>query len=375
MPASIPHLMPLTGIRVLDLSRAVSGPYVGRILADLGADVIKVLSPEGDISEEFGRMQAGHSGLFAQMNAGKRTVELDWRQDSDREATRALAAEADIVVENYRAGALDNLGLGWDALSAINPRLIMVSITGFGTDSVESGRRAYAPVMHAESGLIMRHARLNNDVASDLPLALADTLAALHGAIATTAALRLRDLTGVGEHIDLSMIEAVISSDDHIHHALEGNPRPMESRGLIWDAPGGPLMLAVDLGATWKFLSRRAGVTDPGDPSAPLSEKSERRTRIIQDWILSHPDRSAVIQAVEAAGITWADVRAPEDILKQPTFAARPPFDEIGDGEGGTRRVVRLPYRFRNAGPARPGNVHPATDAASLIEAWRSHGN
>ena len=360
----------LAGVRVLDLSRAVSGPYVGRLLADLGADVVKVEAPEGDVSDQFGRQQAGRSGLFAQMNAGKRVVRLDFREPSDVATALDLAAVADVVVENFRVGVLDRLGLGYAAMRERNAGVVVLSISGFGAASPEATRRAYAPVVHAESGMLLRHGRMDGRLASDLPAALADTIAGLHGTVAVLAALRARDHGGEGQHIDLSMLDALVASDDHVHHAIEGDGQAMPSRGLVWDAPGGPLLLAVEMGATWKFLTRTHGLTDPGPADAPLEEKARRRRAIVAAWIQSFPTRQDLLTAVEGAGISWADVRAPEDLLQEPSLQARPPYAEVDDGDGGVRRVVRMPYRFSHAADAEVGPVPKVEDATAVLAGW-----
>jgi CoA:oxalate CoA-transferase len=363
----------LGGIRVLDLSRAVSGPFVGRILADLGADVVKVDSAEGDVSDQFGRVQAHRSGLYAQMNAGKRVIRLDFRAPADVQVVRDLAAQSDVVIENYRVGALDKLGLGYADLASTNPALVYLSISGFGATSPEADRRAYAPIIHAESGMLTRQARLDSVAPADLPLALADSVAALHGTIAILAALRRRDSTNHGQHIDLSMLEALIASDDQVHYAMERDGTSPQSRGLIWDAPGGPILFAVELGATWKFLSRAHGLVDPGSADAEIAEKAVRRKKIVQEWILSFETRPELQRAVGAAGITWAEVRAPEDLLDQASLAHCSPFDEVGDGAGGTRRVVRMPYRFSHATDAVVGDVQPVTQvAATIAHQWEA---
>jgi CoA:oxalate CoA-transferase len=362
----------LDGIRVADLSRAISGPYAGRILADLGADVVKIESPRGDVADEFGRRQAGRSGLFAQMNAGKRIVRLDLADDAGRQSARLLLRCADVVIENFRPGVLDGLGLGYQDLEAGNPGVVLLSISGFGASGPEAGRRAFAPVIHAESGLLIRNAVGTSGTPSDLPIALADTLSALHGTIAVLAALRLRDVTGHGQHIDMSMLAAVTASDDHVHHALEGDPRTMPSRGLIWEAPGGPILLALEMGATWTRLRAVFGLNDDeATADLPLADKHAARVIIVANWIRGFGSRQQLIEALEAAKIGWADARRPEDLLGQASLQAQPPFAEVADGGDGTRRVIRMPYRFSHAADVVPGGVKPAvSDLAPILAEW-----
>ncbi|HWE57420.1 MAG TPA: CoA transferase [Acidimicrobiales bacterium] len=366
---------PLTlhGLRVVDLSRAVSGPYAGRILADLGAEVVKVEAPEGDLSDQFGRRQGPHSGLYMQMNAGKTAVTVDLHTPDGREAALGLLQHADVVIENFRPGVLDRLGIGFDAISAVNPGVVVLSISGFGASGPEADRRAYAPVIHAESGLLLRNTVDGSSAPPDLPLALADTLAALHGTIAVLAALQLRASTGTGQHIDMSMLEAVVASDDHAHHAIEGESRTMPSRGLIWAAPGGPILIALEMGATWMRLSRTFGLTDSEETrQAPQAEKFAARSRLMAEWIGGFATRAELLAALDVAKIGWADPRSSGQLLTQPTLAARPPYVEVPDGEGGTRPVVRMPYRFSQAADATPTALHrmETEDLDRLVDRW-----
>lgn len=368
----------LHGLRVVDLSRAVSGPYAGRILADLGAEVVKVISPDGDVADEFGRRQGDHSGLYVQMNAGKKAIPLDVQTPEGLAAARRLIENADVVIENFRPGVMDRLGLGYDALSAPNPALVMLSISGFGATGPEADRRAYAPVIHAEAGLILRNTVNADPTPPDLPVALADTLAALHGVIAVLAALRLRVTTGSGQHIDMSMLEAVIASDDHAHHAIEGDARTMPSRGLTWAAPGGPILIALEMGATWVRLSRTFGLSDTDETrNAPQPEKFAARAALLADWIQGFPTRDDLIAALDVAKIGWADPRSSGELMNQKSFVARPPYAEVSDGAGGSRRVVRMPYRFDQAAGAEPGELLNLDDdqLRDLTSRWSQTGH
>jgi crotonobetainyl-CoA:carnitine CoA-transferase CaiB-like acyl-CoA transferase len=142
---------PLDGLRVLDLSRAVSGPLAGRILADLGADMVRAELPGTDVTQAFGKVIRGRSGLYSQVNAGKRSIVLDLHAPADVARLLDLAAACDVVVENFRPGVLDRFGAGWAALSAVNPRLVMLSISGFGQHGEDAERAA-----HTDRGALKR---------------------------------------------------------------------------------------------------------------------------------------------------------------------------------------------------------------------------
>ncbi|MGH9036283.1 MAG: CaiB/BaiF CoA transferase family protein [Acidimicrobiia bacterium] len=339
---------PLEGFRVLDLSRALSGPYAGRLLADLGADVVKVEPPDGDMTRRLGQVRHGLSGLYTQLNPGKRNVCLDLQTPGGRDLARRLAGAADVVVENFRPGVAHRLGLGWEELSAEHPRLVMLSISGFGQTGPEASRRAFAPVIHAESGLLARQSEADGCGPHDLVLGLADSLAGLHGIVAVLAALLLRDRTGAGQHIDMGMLDAVLATDDYLHQVVDQVP-VWPVRGRVWDAPGGPIMIAADPKMIWFELSRHYGLTDPSPAGADVSVKAANRVAVIAAWALAFPSRAELIEALEKAGLAWGEVRTPRNVLESPTVQARAMVADVDDRGGGHRRVVQTPYKFSAA--------------------------
>ena len=342
------HPFPLSGVRIVDLSRALSGPYAGRILADLGADVVKLEPPSGDITRALGEVRHRLSGLYTQLNSGKRNVCLDLDTSGGRGIARRLMTAADVVLENFRPGVLDRLGLGWATLSVENPRLILLSITGFGQVGPEASRRAFAPVIHAESGLLGRQAEADGCGPHDPVLGLADSVAGLHGVIAVLAALRLRERMGHGQHIDLGMLDAVVATDDYLHHVADGSP-VWPVRGRVWDAPGGPMMIAADPKKLWYELSRHFGLTDPSSPGSPIPVKATNRESVVAAWIASFATRAELTGALDRAGLAWGEVRTPRTLLDSPTVQARQMVTEVDDRGGGRRGVVQTPYRFSAA--------------------------
>ncbi|MFI5306303.1 MAG: CaiB/BaiF CoA transferase family protein, partial [Polyangiales bacterium] len=213
---------PLQGLRVLDLSRVLAGPYVGRMLADLGADVVKVEPPEGDVTRKWGKVRAGLSGYYTQQNAGKRDVCIDLRAAGGPDLVRRLVERADVVIENFRPGVMAQHGLDFERLHERNPRLVMLSISGFGQSGPEATRPAYASVVQAESGVVHRQAALTGSPPADPRISIADMNAALHGLVGLLAALLLRTRTGLGQHLDISMLESMLATDDYVHLALDG---------------------------------------------------------------------------------------------------------------------------------------------------------
>ncbi|MFV0524401.1 MAG: CaiB/BaiF CoA transferase family protein [Acidimicrobiales bacterium] len=348
-------MWPLEGIRVLDLSRVLAGPFVGRMLSDLGADVVKVEPPDGDVTRQFGRRRGGQSGYYAQWNAGKRNVSIDLRKPEGADLVRRLAAEADVVVENFRPGVLGRYELDWEALSKVNPRLVMLSISGFGQEGPERARAAYAGIIHAESGWLARQADLTGAAPFDTRLSVADTNAGLHGLVAVLAALRVRDTTGEGQHIDLAMIDAFLATDDYAHWALDDAPVG-PGGGEVWDTPDGRLIVMGDFRWVWRCASERLGLVDPTPEGASLDEKIAARRQAWAEYVASFTDRAELLAALDRANLAWGVVTEGPEVFSSPTLAHRGTLVELDDRVGGTRRVVRSPYRFSGAesGPRGP---------------------
>lgn len=214
----------LDGVRVLDMSRVLAGPVCGQILADLGAEVIKVERPEcGDDSRAWGPPYAvdssgqptQESAFYCAYNRGKRSITVDLSKPEGRELIRKFAAASDVLLENYKVGTLDKYGLGYPALAEINPKLVYCSITGFGQTGPYSSRPGYDTIIQAMGGL-MSVTGQPDDVPGGGPvrvgIAVTDFMAGLYATIAVQAALAYRERTGVGQHIDLSLLDIQISS-------------------------------------------------------------------------------------------------------------------------------------------------------------------
>lgn len=200
-------------IRVLDFGQVMAGPLCGRLMADVGAEVIKIETPEGDSMRGRPPLRDGHSAYFGTLNAGKRSVILDLKAEDGRRDAFALARTADVIVENFRPGVMARLGLGWEALSEVNPRLVYCAISGFGQRGEGAKRPAYAPMIHAASGLDL--ALMDFAPGADRPaptgMFYADVLAAIYGWGAIQTALYERESTGRGQHVDVALMDSLVS--------------------------------------------------------------------------------------------------------------------------------------------------------------------
>lgn len=206
---------PLAGFRVLDLSAVVSGPLTGALLADQGAEVIKVeRTGAGDIQRHVGSKRNGFSGFFHVLNRGKRSVAADLGSPEGVDIVRRLARTADVVIQNFRPGVVDRLGIGYQALAADNPGLVYLSISGFGQSGPRAGQRAYDPIIQCYSGMAEVQGRIHTehpDEPEQVNMLLLDKLTAATGCQAITAALLARSKTGAGQHIELSMLDTAIA--------------------------------------------------------------------------------------------------------------------------------------------------------------------
>ena len=203
--------LPLSGIRVLDFSAVISGPMACALLADQGADVIKVEPPAGDQSRRIGPSKGDLSAMFLSCNRGKRSIALDLKRKAHVVVVKELAQRADVLVQNFRPGAMERLGLGADMLCAANPRLIYVSMTGFGPDGPYAGGRVYDAVIQAVSGMSASHPSQATGEPTLLATTVCDKLTALTAAQAISAALFARERSGKGTTLDVSMLDAAIA--------------------------------------------------------------------------------------------------------------------------------------------------------------------
>ena len=217
---------PLAGVRVLDLSRVVAGPHCTRLLAELGADVIKLEPPDGD--QTRAARGAGHPSPpgFVQLNLAKRLIAVDLAQPDGRDLVRRLAATVDVLIENFRPGVMSAWGLDYPSLAAECPQLVYVSISGYGQSGEWRDRRAYAPFVHGEAGYLHTAAQLRDEPVEHDPMSIADLAAAKDATIALLAALMQRSRTGRGQHIDISLAHSILFFNEFASGLLSGAKPP-----------------------------------------------------------------------------------------------------------------------------------------------------
>jgi crotonobetainyl-CoA:carnitine CoA-transferase CaiB-like acyl-CoA transferase len=352
---------PLDGVVVLDLSRVLSGPHCTRMLADLGAEVIKIEPPDGDLTRFATPRRNGLSSYFVQQNVGKRNVSIDLATPDGAAILLELAEHADVLVENYRPGVMSRLGLGADEVRACNPRLIYASISGYGQTGPWVGRRAYAPVVEAETGIVASQGNARGGVLAKDPHSHADVYTALETASAILAALYQREHTGLGQWIDVSMAETMLYVNEHLHDALwTGEDDPQWIRSF---RPGDYLVLTVADGeslvvsghpaerGTFDFflaaMDRRDLAADPRfvDVASRLAHFDEL-VAIIRAFAATVPDADTFEERFAQHQLAVGRVRQPGELVDTDWARDRGAVVAVDDRGGGTLRVPNVPWRF-----------------------------
>ena len=347
---------PLAGIRVLDLSEVVAGPIVGRMLADLGADVVKVERPSGDTTRIVSPEVDGQSVYFTQLNAGKRNICLDLRNRDAAALVTRLAERVDVLIENFRPGVLDKRGLGPRELRNRNGRLIYCSISGWGQVGPWAQRRAYAPLIHAETGLLELSARLRRREPEQEVHVQADLNTGFFALSAILAALYQRSVTGRGQHLDVAMAEVSVYTDDWA--AVDCVGSDAERVFDIWNHPvvqladGSYATLVGNRSRTFdRFVEAMGGDAAATHDDARLADYDSREdNRALVDEILQQhasrvPDFADLEARFEAAGLMTAPLRSVSELSKTPWAVDRDVFREVEPGV----RVPTAPWRSDGA--------------------------
>jgi crotonobetainyl-CoA:carnitine CoA-transferase CaiB-like acyl-CoA transferase len=366
--------LPLDGLIVLDLTRVLAGPYCTRLLADLGARVIKVERPgEGDeMRRSPQQLEPGRddqSTYFTRVNAAKESVGLDLAHPRGREVVLDLARHADVFVENFTPGVVAKLGCDYEAVRAIKPDIVYCSISGFGQTGRWRLRPAFAHIVNAVSGLMYLE-QGDEPAPRASNLQAADVLAAVHASSAILAALWRRGRTARGAHLDVSMLEALVGADSITFASVlngggeHGNPRP----GLLVYEIGGRY-LAFQIGGAPRLWSRLLTVMgrpelaeDPRFRTSDLRRRNWRALReIIGGWVSGLKSVEEALQVLSAARIPCAPVLRPAELIAEPHMADRAFFPAVPHPIHGQVRITASPYHL----DGRP--VHPRGPAAYRV--------
>jgi crotonobetainyl-CoA:carnitine CoA-transferase CaiB-like acyl-CoA transferase len=341
------------GLKVIDLTTTIAGPHCTRLLADLGADVIKIEPPEGDMMRTRMPIRKGASTNFGQLNAGKKSVALDLKDKSAVEAVRDLARHADVLVENYRPGVTRRLGLDFASLAPLNPRLIYCSISGYGQTGPSADLAAYAPVIHAASGFDL--ANLAHQPGRTRPdncgVYVADVVSGTYAFGAIGAALHQRNTTGKGQHIDVSMLECMLTLTLIEIQGAQFELPPPPKRPVFGpvQTKDGYISLAVASERTFQGLAEAAGRRDwIKDPRFEkyLDRRANWGDLMDEFEVWSRQLTSAeCLAALARHNVPAAEYRTVKQVLADPQIAHRQALSEVRDA-GGTFKALNPPFRM-----------------------------
>lgn len=361
---------PLAGLKVVELARILAGPWAGQVLADLGAEVVKVESPAGDDTRRWGPPFVANpdgtedAAYFHAANRNKRSVVADFSTPQGQAIVRDLVADADILIENFKVGGLTRYGLDYASLSALNPRLVYCSITGFGQDGPYAHRAGYDFIVQGMSG-IMDLTGEPDGAPQKIGVAFADIMTGLYAVIAIQAALHMRARTGHGQHIDMALFDTmtgVLANQamnwfaGGVSPTRLGNAHPNIVPYAVFPVRDGWFILAVGNDAQYRRFCTIVGL-DPDDPRhATNALRLARRDTLIPliEAATRRFDRDDLLARLEAAGVPAGPINSVAQAFADPQILARGLAIDAARADGGTVPGIRTPIRFSDASLADP---------------------
>jgi len=360
---------PLAGIKVVDLSQIVSGPMAAAILAEQGAEVVKVESPTGDPVRGLGPAKGDRSSMFIAVNRGKRSITIDLKTRGGRTILERLVIWADVLVENFRPGTMARLGFDYDRCAALNPRLVFASITGFGDSGPYANIRVYDPLVQAVGGLAATQTD-HKGLPSLVRSLVADKTTALMAAQAITAALFHRERTGQGQRVDVAMLDTAIAFNwpdvMYNHSFLDDAPPPAPEYGdlgRLWAAKDGQVAIGMMQGVEFVALMRAVGLDDLASDKGLHSVAGRMARR--EEWAprlaaaLAATDLDTLMAGFIREGAVGARVNTRAEVVADPQVVHNGALVEVDHGAIGRVRGARPAARFA-ATPAAVAGPAPA---------------
>lgn len=371
--ASPAYAGPLAGIRVLDFTRVLSGPAASLALADLGAEVIKIEPPgSGDETRTFPPLRGGESHYFLSINRGKQSIVIDLKSDEGKVLAKDLAAKSDIVIENFRPGVMDRLGLGYEVLSAINPRLIYCAISGFGMTGPLRDQPSFDIVMQALSGALSVNGELGGTPVK-LGIPLGDLVGGVNGPMGILAALYERTVTGKGKLIDISLLDGLIGMLGYLPQMAwftgeDPAPQGSQHANLVpygaFPAADGSIVIACLMNSFWANICRALDMEDwiSDERFDTLPKRRDARV-LVNERISATTSQYSVDQLVKiftANQVPHAPILGIRAALAQPQAMARGMVVEVEHATLGTIPIVGRSITF-------PGESQPAPSAPPVL--------
>ncbi len=365
-------MRPLEGVRVLDFTRVLSGPHATRMLCDLGADVIKVEQPTGDLTRFSSPRINSNATYFIQQNVGKRNISLDLTKPEAVDLIKRLIDKCDVVIENFRPGVMQRMGLDQQTLRTRNTRLVYASITGYGNTGPWINRRAYAPVINAEMGLTKRQGDARDGEYANDPFSHADVYTAIECASAILAALFQRERTGEGQYIDLSMAQTLLYVNEHAHDDL-------------WDQPVSPDAIRSFRPEDYAVLTTRDGITSvvSGHPaergtfdffvaamqqpqllddprfktvSSRIANLAELM-QLIKDWAATVSTVDELERRLAEHSLAMGQLRSVAEVAETQWAKERNAFIEVDDRGDSKVKLPNSPWRFSGSDTSTRGTI------------------
>jgi crotonobetainyl-CoA:carnitine CoA-transferase CaiB-like acyl-CoA transferase len=358
--------LPLAGIRVIDYTHFLAGPYLSRCLAGMGAEVIKVERPKhGDPGRHHSYFIDGQSGYFLQQNMGKKGICVNLKDARGLRLLKELTATADVFVENYRPGALSKLGLGYDELAADNPGLVYCSVSAYGHSGPKAERPGFGAIAEAESGAMDLLGK-PGEPAPLFRMPIADMYAGIHGVAGICAALVGRAKTGRGRHVDIALLDCMVGMHDFAvqHYTLggeipqrTGSDLPQSTVYGVFTARDGDVVIAAQVDETWKRLARIVGGEKlAGDTrfhtAAGRNAHNGEVIGYVRDWVAAQPSAAACLAALEAVDVPAAGVQSIDKVIADPQVQARNMIVEQQHPVLGPVRLANVPFKFSDCDPS-----------------------
>ncbi|AVD90139.1 Formyl-coenzyme A transferase [compost metagenome] len=371
--------LPLSGLRVIDYSHFLAGPYVGRCLAALGAEVIKVERPgSGDAGRQHAfTLDEYQSGYFLQLNMGKQGVSVNMKDPRGKAFMHKLCDSADVFIENYRPGALDKLGLGYAELSARNPKLVYCSISAYGHTGPDAHRAGFGLIAEAKSG-IMQMVGTPGEAPPLLRISLGDMYTGIHAVAAINAALLGRVSSGRGQHIDMALYDTLFSMHEYAVQCYTlsggtvvpeqtGHDMPTSTLYGVFRAADGDLVIAAQVDDAWRrfaLMLEANGAPVGFGSDARLHSLDGRNTHrleileVVKRWVAANPV-ARILSLLDEIDVPSAKVQRIDEVLADPQIKARGMVLEQEHPRYGTLRMPNLPFRFSDCDIA-VGQVAPS---------------
>ncbi|MCP5080861.1 MAG: CoA transferase [Alphaproteobacteria bacterium] len=352
---------PLDGFKVIDLTSMISGPMSTLILGDQGADVIKVEAPQGDHARHVATRRGGFSASFLNNNRNKRSIVLNLKSQQGLAALKRLLADADVIVQNFRPGVAERIGVGEEAVRAVNPQIIYVSISGFGFEGPYAQKPVFDPLIQAVSGLTTVQGGSDEQRPRLVRTILPDKLTGIQASQAITAALLSRERTGIGQHVRLSMIDTVVAflwSSDMGGHTFVGQESSTERAqsfiDLIYETTDGYVSVAVMQNKEWEGFARAAERLDILDDERFKTAEGremnkDARLQLIQE-ILKQKSTADWLELLEGQDVPCAPVLTRREMINHPQIEANGIVVETDHPVAGRLRHTRTPAQFSVTG-------------------------